>query len=114
MQYYNLDLVAELEHRPVRALNLLFHLPPGSRLQRSFTGGLEWGWNEEILSQVAELVHAGIKANVAVTAGKKAARKIKDYHIPRPWEVQTGPRRVSTVREMVGALGPMLGRGSYG
>ncbi len=114
MQYYNLNLVTELETRPVRAMSLTRQLPGDSRLLRSFTGGLEWGWAEELMAVNAELTHSVARVLMAGFGGKKAAKKAKEWHVPRPWEENTKPHRVTSAREMVSVLGPILGKGSYG
>lgn len=113
MQYYNLNLLEELEARPVRAMGLVRQLPPVSRLHRSFTGGLAWGWSEELLAVNAEMTHALARVVAGTFGGKKAARQIKEWHVDRPWEVRP-VRRITSPREMVSVLGPILGRGSYG
>jgi hypothetical protein len=82
---------------------------------RSYTGGLAWGWAEELLAINAELTHGLARVTMAAAVEKKHRSKIpKEWHVKRPWEVQTKPRVITGVREMVSALGPVLGRGSYG
>jgi hypothetical protein len=112
VQYYQRDLVIEMEAHPVRAITLMRQLPPESRLLRNFTGGLTWGWPEELLATNAEMLHA--IAGILIKANSKKKVKVKEWHVPRPWEEQATARRVTSPREMVAVLGPMLGRGSYG
>lgn len=117
VQYYNMDLVTELEARPVRAVGLVRQLPPGSRLLRNYTGGMSWGWPEELLATVAELSHTQARLLMVGFGGKKgakAAKKMKEFRVLRPWEELAKPRKVQSAREMVSVLGPILGKGSYG
>jgi len=111
VQFYGLNLATEMEERPSRAMNLVRQLPPESRLMRSFIGGHRWTYQEELLAQNAELTHALIRTMVGAWGKKKDIPK--PWSVRRPWEVRER-RVIRSVREMVSALGPVLGRGGYG
>ncbi|MDF1596942.1 MAG: hypothetical protein P1T08_12760 [Acidimicrobiia bacterium] len=83
-----------------RLRSLLFGLPPGAAIYRDVAGTPPdqppWGYTEELLAVIAELVHENIR--VLVKANSKKGTRLPDpLRLPRPW---TPPRRPATAHDL--------------
>lgn len=119
LTYYGLELAAELEERPSRAMRLIRQLPAGSALGRSETNGIPWSWEKEALATVLELQQAQIVVALGA-AGVKEGKLPRLEPIPRPWADRTPrppgtprprhrKRRHATAQEAVAIVGRALG-----
>ncbi len=85
-----------------------------SALQRSYTGGVVWGWDQEMAATNVELIHTMIRVLVSAYGGKKA-KKMDPLTLPRPWSVDAdgaavgGQKRNATVKEALATVGAALG-----
>lgn len=96
-------------------------LPAGSAIARSYTGGVEWGWREELLATAVELQHATVRVLLGAYSAKRA-KLPPALEIPRPYTAvvaeiaeQEKPKRPkpkkrnATMKEALGIVGAALG-----
>lgn len=88
-------------------------LPPESRLMRKHTtGGVVWGWDQELAATHIEVSHALLRV-MAAGFGAKKGKLPKPLEIPRPHQVRTTreTKRVSKISDIMQTLGPLLSGG---
>jgi hypothetical protein len=113
---YGLDLRDELwGAKPIglrRLLALVANLPPDSALHRvldPYGVGAGWGWREELLAAIAQLVDHSNRLFVSANS-KKGAKVPRPIAIPRPGDRARERRQASgeEVAAMTRKLGGMI------